>query len=133
MSYSNPLSDKSEMLRVGIVDDSLFIRQVIRQVINDTKGMSVVGEAADPYEAREMIKAANPDIITLDIEMPRMTGFDLVEAVRKEDEIKDMPMIALTTRYEDADIKKGLDLGFNYYLEKFKKEEILKAIKESLA
>jgi len=59
-------------IKVLVVDDSATMRAVICTVLRSDGGFDVVGEAADPYEAREKIKQLNPDVITLDIEMPRM-------------------------------------------------------------
>jgi CheY-like chemotaxis protein len=62
--------------RVLIVDDSATIRGLLRATIATDRRLEVVGEACDPYEARDLIKALDPDIVTLDVEMPRMNGLD---------------------------------------------------------
>ncbi len=85
-SYSN--------LTVGIVDDSPLIRQMIAKVIEDTDGMQVIGQASNPLEAREMIKNKNPDVITLDIEMPKMNGIDFLEKIMR---LRPMPVIMVST------------------------------------
>jgi two-component system chemotaxis response regulator CheB len=135
LNYSNALCDKSEILRIGVVDDSLFIRQIIRQVINDTKGMMVVGEAGDPYEARQMIKDANPDVITLDIEMPRMNGLDFLDKIMR---LRPMPVVmvsTLTKKGAEATLK-ALEVGAVDYVPKPEMGElsgnILENFKESL-
>jgi two-component system, chemotaxis family, protein-glutamate methylesterase/glutaminase len=60
--------------KVLIVDDSALVRNLLTTLINAQPDMTVVGTAADPYIARERIKALNPDVLTLDVEMPRMDG-----------------------------------------------------------
>ena len=62
--------------RVLVVDDSASMRQLIASVLNAAPDIEVVGQAADPLEAREAIKALNPDVVTLDVEMPNMNGLD---------------------------------------------------------
>ena len=59
-------------IRVIIVDDSALIRQLLTEIINDTPDLEVIGTAPDPLAAREMIRSLNPDVITLDVEMPKM-------------------------------------------------------------
>ena len=69
-------TDVSKKIKVLIVDDSALIRQVLTKILNSAYDIEVVGSAADPYIAREKIKRLNPDVLTLDIEMPRMDGLD---------------------------------------------------------
>jgi len=58
-------------VRVLIVDDSAVIRQLLSMLLSEDPEIEVVGTAGDPYEAREQIKALNPDVVTLDVEMPK--------------------------------------------------------------
>ncbi|WP_420426248.1 protein-glutamate methylesterase/protein-glutamine glutaminase [Algiphilus sp.] len=69
----------STPIRVLLVDDSAAMRALLRELLADTADINVIGEAADAYEARERIKALNPDVITLDVEMPRMNGLRFLE------------------------------------------------------
>ena len=62
------------MIKVLIIDDSALIRQMLTAILSGGAGIRVVGTASDPYIAREMIKKHNPDVLTLDVEMPRMDG-----------------------------------------------------------
>ncbi|MGH8511475.1 MAG: response regulator, partial [Gammaproteobacteria bacterium] len=59
-------------IRVVVVDDSAVARKVLTAILNSDPGIEVVGVASDPYLARDKIKKLNPDVITLDVEMPRM-------------------------------------------------------------
>ena len=61
-------------VRVLIVDDSAVVRQVLSEILGRDRGIEVVGTATDPIVARDKIKRLNPDVITLDVEMPRMDG-----------------------------------------------------------
>lgn len=104
-------------LKVGIIDDSPLIRKIIQTVIEETPGMCVVGLAADPYEAREMIKSTDPDVITLDIEMPKMNGIDFLEKIMK---LRPMPVImvsTLTQKGADATLA-ALEMGAVDYVGK---------------
>ena len=66
-------------IRVLIVDDSALMRQILTELLSQDSGIEVIGTAPDPYIAREKIKALNPDVLTLDVEMPRMDGLTFLE------------------------------------------------------
>lgn len=87
---SNP-----SQIKVVIVDDNRTIRALLRNVLERSEEIRVVGEAADPYEARDVIKATNPDVITLDVEMPRMNGLQFLEKIMR---LRPMPVIMVSTR-----------------------------------
>lgn len=74
---------QKKTLRVMIVDDSRLVREVIRNALEVYQDIEVVAEASDPYESREKLLEVNPDIITLDIIMPKMNGLDFLERVMK--------------------------------------------------
>ena len=82
-------------VRVLIVDDSRTIRALLRTVAAADPRVTVVGEAADPYEARAAIKALDPDVLTLDVEMPRMCGLDFLERLMR---LRPMPVVMVSTR-----------------------------------
>ncbi len=81
-------------VRVLIVDDSAFIREVLSSVLQSDAGLEVVGTAADPLVARQMIKDLDPDVLTLDVEMPRMDGIAFLEKVMT---LRPMPVIMVST------------------------------------
>ena len=84
----------SRSIRVCIVDDSASMRALIRHVIGFEQDLEVVGEAGDPYEAREVIKAVSPDVLTLDIEMPRMNGLDFLTRIMR---LRPMPVVMVSS------------------------------------
>ncbi len=97
-------------VRVLIVDDSATVRSLIRMLLGRDASIEVVGEAADPHEARAAIKALNPDVITLDVEMPKMNGLDFLDKIMR---LRPMPVImvsSLTSRGADAAIA-ALEIG----------------------
>ena len=80
--------------RVLIVDDSPTMRGLIRAVLRSDPDIEVVGEAADAMEARTAIKQLNPDVVTLDVEMPNMNGIEFLEKIMK---LRPMPVIMVST------------------------------------
>lgn len=81
-------------IRVLIVDDSATIRKVLHTTLSQHDDIEVVGEAADPLEAREAIKQLNPDVLTLDVEMPKMNGIEFLEKIMR---LRPMPVIMVST------------------------------------
>ena len=98
------------MIRVLICDDSAFMRSLIRSVLERDGAFAVIGEAGDAFEAREAIKALNPDVLTLDVEMPRMDGVAFLEKIMR---LRPMPVVMVSTLTQaGADITlQALELG----------------------
>jgi len=96
--------------RVLIVDDSALMRQVLQQVLESDPDLEVVGTASDPYVARDKIKALNPDVITLDVEMPRMDGLTFLEKLMKGHPMPVVMVSSLTERGCDTTLR-ALSLG----------------------
>jgi len=88
------MSATGKKVRVLIVDDSTLMRQLLAAVLSVDEGIEVVGEAPDPFDAREKIKALNPDVVTLDVEMPRMNGLDFL---RKIMELRPTPVVMISS------------------------------------
>lgn len=91
-------------IRVLIVDDSALIRKLLSEVINDQRDMEAIGAAPDPLVAREMIRELNPDVLTLDVEMPRMDGLDFLEKLMR---LRPMLVVMVSTLTE-----KGSEVTF---------------------
>jgi chemotaxis response regulator CheB/chemotaxis methyl-accepting protein methylase len=97
-------------IRVFIVDDSATVRGLIRLLLDRDPKVEVIGEAADPHEARAAIKALNPDVITLDVEMPKMNGLEFLDKIMR---LRPTPVIMVssqTSRGADAAIA-ALEMG----------------------
>lgn len=96
--------------RVVVVDDSALVRSLLTEIINRQADMVCVGAAADPLVAREMIRELNPDVITLDVEMPRMDGIDFLSKLMR---LRPMPVVMVSTLTErGAEVTmKALELG----------------------
>ncbi|WP_084632078.1 protein-glutamate methylesterase/protein-glutamine glutaminase [Oceanospirillum maris] len=98
------------MIEVVIVDDSALIRNVLKEIISEQGDMVVTGMARDPLEAREIIRQVNPDVVTLDVEMPKMHGLDFLEKLMR---LRPTPVVmisTLTTMGSDTTIR-ALELG----------------------
>jgi len=104
-------------IRLLIIDDSLLIRTMIRSIVSADPCIDVVGEAADPFEAREKIKQLKPDVVTLDVEMPRMDGLSFLEKIMA---LRPMPVIMVSTlTRKGADITiRALEIGAVDYVAK---------------
>jgi len=81
-------------IRVLIIDDSATMRNIIRTCLSQDPDIEVCGEAEDPLVARDAIKALNPDVLTLDVEMPRMNGIEFLEKLMR---LRPMPVIMVST------------------------------------
>jgi two-component system chemotaxis response regulator CheB len=97
-------------IRVLVVDDSALIRSVLREIIGGQPDMEVVGVAPDPIVAREMIRRLDPDVLTLDVEMPRMDGLDFLEKLMR---LRPMPVVMVSTLTERGSeiTLRALELG----------------------
>jgi two-component system chemotaxis response regulator CheB len=109
------MSDK--VVRVLVVDDSALVRKLLTAILSDDPGIEVVGSAADPYEAREKIKALCPDVVTLDVEMPKMDGLTFLRNLMR---LRPMPVVMVSSLTEaSADITMAaLEAGAVDYVSK---------------
>ena len=97
-------------IRVIVVDDSALVRSLLAEIINRQHDMECVGTANDPLIAREMIRELDPDVITLDVEMPRMDGIDFLGRLMR---LRPTPVVMISTLTErGAEVTlKALELG----------------------
>ena len=100
----------SKKIRVIVVDDSALVRSLLAEIINRQSDMECIGTANDPLIAREIIRELNPDVITLDVEMPRMDGIDFLGRLMR---LRPMPVVMISTLTErGAEVTmKALELG----------------------
>ncbi|MFZ4480002.1 MAG: protein-glutamate methylesterase/protein-glutamine glutaminase [Rhodoferax sp.] len=100
----------SKKITVLCVDDSALIRSLMTEIINSQPDMTVVATASDPLIARDLVKQHNPDVMTLDVEMPRMDGLEFLEKLMR---LRPMPVVmvsSLTERGSEAALR-ALELG----------------------
>jgi chemosensory pili system protein ChpA (sensor histidine kinase/response regulator) len=120
-------SAKKEAVTVMVVDDSITVRKVTGRLL-ERNGMRVV-TAKDGVDAVAKLDDVIPDVMLLDIEMPRMDGFELATHVRNEPEIKDIPIIMITSRTGDKHRQRAIEIGVDRYLGKpFQEAELLENI-----
>ncbi|MCP3665391.1 MAG: chemotaxis response regulator protein-glutamate methylesterase [Gammaproteobacteria bacterium] len=98
------------MIKVLVIDDSALVCQILTAIIDGVSGMEVIGTASDPYVAREKIKRLKPDVLTLDVEMPRMDGITFLGNLMR---LHPMPVVMISSLTEKgADITlRALELG----------------------
>ena len=109
--------------KVLIVDDSALMRALLTEIIGGAPDLVVVGSAPDPIAAREMIKSLNPDVLTLDVEMPKMDGLEFLGRLMK---LRPMPVImisALTARGSEVTLQ-ALELGAVDFVAKPRAENV---------
>ncbi len=104
-------------IKVLIVDDSAVIRQILTEILNQADDIEVVGTAQDPIFAMNKIKSLKPDVITLDVEMPRMDGLTFLEELMKTSPIPVLMVSALTQRGNETTLR-ALELGAIDYIPK---------------
>ena len=92
-------------IKVLIVDDSAVVRQALTDVLNADEGIQVIGAAADPLIAERKIQQERPDVITLDVEMPRMDGLTFLKKIMAQDPIPVVMCSSLTAKGADATMK----------------------------
>ena len=114
--------------RVLVVDDDRVIQQLL-EVNLELEGYEVVATAADGKEALEKIAELKPDLVILDIMMPKMDGLEVCRRLRADPDLAKIPVILLSARAQDMDIREGLEIGASAYLTKpFDPVELLEVV-----
>ena len=112
-----------------VVDDSITVRKVTSRLL--TRNHIEVVTAKDGVDALEQLQYKLPDVILLDIEMPRMDGFELATLVRNDQRLRHIPIIMITSRIGDKHRDRAMEIGVNNYLGKpFQEEKLLESINE---
>lgn len=120
------------MIRALIVDDETPARSKLRELLGREADFEVVGEAGDGVEAVEAIRAAGPDVVFLDIQMPRLDGFGVVEAVG----VEEMPLVVFVTAYDEHALKAFEVQALDYLLKPFapsRFQKLLERLRRQLA
>lgn len=117
--------------KILFAEDTVFFARMVKKVLEDA------GAEVDHFEngqlALDRLKKSDSSTYSLilsDIEMPVLNGYDFAKQVRGDAKFQKLPLIALTTRFNQLDQKKGIESGFNKYLEKLKSDELLEAVHE---
>lgn len=122
-----------ESKKILIIEDDLTLRNVLSEFL-ESEGF-LVSVASDGEEGLNMINNSNPDVVLLDIILPKKNGFEVLKEVRNNKEKTHIPFILLTNLGSLSDIEKALELGATTYLVKgdYQIREIVEKIKEVLA
>jgi chemosensory pili system protein ChpA (sensor histidine kinase/response regulator) len=115
-----------------IVDDSLTVRRITSRLLQ-REGFDVL-TARDGVDALELLETETPDVILLDIEMPRMDGFEFTKNIKAKPATAGIPIVMITSRTAEKHRNLAKDLGVDLYLGKpFQEEELLRHLREMLA
>jgi len=121
-------SPDGEALRVLIVDDHALFRRGLQMVLASESDIEVVGEASDGTEAVEKAKSLRPDVVLMDVRMPRRSGIEAAGAIR--DDLPDAKILMLTMSDEEADLYEAIKAGASgYLLKEISIEEVPDAIR----
>lgn len=128
--YNERMKEEKKIL---IVEDDSALRGILVEFL-EAEGF-VVSEASNGEEGVEMIKKDNPDVILLDIILPKKDGYEVLKEIKADDNTKDIPVILLTNLGSLSDIEKALELGATTYLVKgdYQVKEIIEKVKEVLS
>ncbi len=114
------------MKKVLIADDATFMRTTLKMML-EKNGFEVVGEARDGMEAITKYKELTPDIVTMDITMPNLSGIDALKGIRKLD--SDAKVIMITAMGQDSMVKESIIYGAKSFIVKpFKEEQVIKVL-----
>jgi len=117
----------TETIRILIADDHAIVRRGLRTLISSEPGMDVVGEAADGVEAAQLARSLQPDVILMDMVMPRQTGLETIQEIKGED--PKARILVLTSFAEDDQIFPAIKAGaLGYLLKDSSPQQLLQAI-----
>lgn len=120
------------MAKILIAEDERDIRDLIEFTLSFA-GHEVI-KASNGAQAVELASQVMPDLIMMDVRMPRMTGYEACRAIKEMDDIKHIPIVFLSAKGQDTEIDTGLDAGaYEYILKPFAPDQLTQRIKEILA
>jgi len=115
------------MIHAVVADDEVLARQKLRQLLRDDRDIEIVGESATALETIELVKATNQELLFLDIRMPGMDGFDVVDALANHADVS-LPRIIFTTAYDQYALRAFEVNAVDYLLKPFTQERLRTAI-----
>ena len=119
-------------INVAIADDNERIRHNLKDIVSREQDMTIVGSASDGVDAVSMIRRTHPDVVLLDIIMPKMDGLGVLEEIQKDKEMEKKPaFIVLTAMEQEMITKEALSLGAWYVILKpFDQQALMKKIRQ---
>jgi two-component system LytT family response regulator len=115
------------MIRAVVADDEVLARQKLRQLLRDDRDIEIVGESATALETIELVRAASPELLFLDIHMPGMDGFDVVGALANQKDAP-VPRVIFTTAYDQYAVRAFEVNAVDYLLKPFTPERLRSAV-----
>jgi len=115
------------MIRAILADDEVLARQKLRQLLRTERDVEIVGECATASETVELTRAAQPDLLFLDVRMPGMDGFDIIGALAQDEHVQ-MPNIIFTTAYDQYALRAFEVHALDYLLKPFTAERLQSAV-----
>lgn len=131
-SFKSAGPDTERAAKVLVVDDNEQNLELLLAYMEDLPGVSLLS-AADGEEALRVVAASHPDLILLDVMMPRMSGFEVCKRLKDNKKTRDIPIVMVTALNEQADIEKGAESGCDDFLTKpVNRMELLTRVKSLL-
>ena len=124
-TIANEVYSTHRPLRILLCDDHALVMDGIRSRLECFEHINIVGEAGNGAEALTMAGDLHPDIVLMDISMPVMNGLEAVKLIKNNPDLRNIPIIMVTSADSNDEMKEGLDAGVFYYLTKPVKEEML--------
>ena len=123
-------------IRILLADDHLVVRMGLTTILSIEKDLVLVGEAGDGLEAIDLVRKSHPDVVIMDVMMPKINGYEATKAIRglqnRPDAIT-IPIIAMTANAFAEDVQASLDAGMNGHLSKpIVMDEVIKTIARNL-
>lgn len=112
------------MIKVLIIDDEAPARELVKQYLNSTEVVQIVGEAENGFDGLKLIGSLKPDVVLLDIQMPKLNGFEMLEL------LDEPPSIIFCTAYDEYAIKAFEQNAIDYLLKPFSKARLLEALEK---
>jgi len=119
-------------IKVLVVDDSAVVRQKLSEIINSDPSLEVMGTASDPYIAAKKIKKETPDVITLDVEMPRMDGYTVATEIRRDEVLKGLYVLLHSSLSGMFNQELVRNVGADDFLAKFDANELAELVQGRL-
>ena len=121
-------------MKIFIADDSAVVRERLIEMLSELPEIEIIGQAQDGLEATNLIKKLNPDVVILDIRMPRENGIDVLQNIKRD---KQAPIVIMLTNYPYPQYrKKCMEAGADFFFEKsteFEKVmEVVKKVKQRI-
>lgn len=122
---------KMNKRRILIVDDHLVVREGLKLIFETEENYEAIGEAENGDKALELIEQLKPDVVLMDLKMPKMNGLDVIKCLKEKNNM--VPIIILTTFNDDNLIREGLSLGAKGYLLKdTTREELIRTVEAAV-